>query len=145
MKLPVRLTIVLTLALTALLGNVIKAGATIGPDYSHLRPHAIEASEYIKQVYPQIPEIGGWRPIDPFPDHPSGKAIDVMIPNAQSPEGIALGNQIVEDLHARAVEFGLQYTIWRQYLQYGNGSGHQMSDRGSPTQNHFDHVHVMTS
>ena len=43
--------------------------------------------------FPQIGEIDGVRP-DSKPWHPSGLAIDIMIPNPESPEGIALGDEI---------------------------------------------------
>lgn len=37
----------------------------------------------------------------------------------------------------------LHYVIWRQRINMRNGSGWQwMEDRGSITQNHYDHVHV---
>ena len=53
----------------------------------------IWAARAISVMFPQITSIGGY-PQDPLPWHPNGLAIDVMIPNHRSPEGIQLGNQI---------------------------------------------------
>ena len=44
-------------------------------------------------LFPQIKTIYGYRQ-DALPWHPNGLAIDVMIPDHNSPEGIELGNQI---------------------------------------------------
>ena len=44
--------------------------------------------------FPRYAEIDGVRP-DSKPWHPSGLAIDIMIPNPNSPEGIALGDEIL--------------------------------------------------
>lgn len=136
--LPIRLAIVILLALVATFAGIADADATLGPDYHMLRPNAIEVSEFIKQHYPQVPEIGGWRD-DPFPDHPSGQAVDIMVLDP------VLGDRIVDDLHANALSLGLRYTIWKQRLRRVDGSGHLMKDRGDPRQNHFDHIHVMTN
>jgi len=38
-------------------------------------------------------------------------------------------------------ELGVSYVIWRQRIDTGSGF-RPMADRGSPTANHFDHVHV---
>lgn len=38
-----------------------------------------------------------------------------------------------------------KYTIWRQQIWYPGKSPRKMSDRGSPTQNHMDHVHWLAN
>ncbi|EUA23060.1 hypothetical protein I553_5383 [Mycobacterium xenopi 4042] len=58
-----------------------------------LQVHTIRAARAISVLFPEITTIGGFRQ-DPLKWHPSGLAIDVMIPNYHSPEGIELGNQI---------------------------------------------------
>ena len=45
--------------------------------------------------------------------HPDGLALDVMIPNPGTAEGIALGNQIVAFVIKNAVRFAMQDAIWR--------------------------------
>ena len=59
-----------------------------------LQPNTIVAARAVSAQFPQIGEIDGVRP-DSKPWHPSGLAIDIMIPNPSSPEGIALGDQIL--------------------------------------------------
>jgi hypothetical protein len=90
----------------------------------------------ISADFPQIHEIGGVRP-DPLPWHPRGMALDVMIPNPDSAEGIALGNSIVAYVMQNAARFGIQDAIWRGV--YYTPGGSQASRLG-----HYDHVHVTT-
>lgn len=102
-----------------------------------LQPNTILAARAVSQQFPQIAEIGGVRP-DSKPWHPNGLAIDIMIPNAESPEGIALGDQIMAFALANAGRFGLQDVIWRG--TYYTPSGPAGSGYG-----HFDHVHITTT
>lgn len=102
-----------------------------------LQPNTIVAARAVSAQFPQISEIGGVRP-DSKPWHPSGLAIDIMIPNAGSPEGIALGNEIMAFALSNAARFGLQDVIWRG--TYYTPSGPQGSGYG-----HFDHVHITTT
>ncbi|MGU3501733.1 coiled-coil domain-containing protein [Mycobacterium sp. C31M] len=99
-----------------------------------LQPKAVLAARAVSQQFPQISEIGGVRP-DSKPWHPSGLAIDIMIPNPNSPEGIALGDQIMAFAMANAARFGLQDVIWRG--TYYTPAGPQASGYG-----HYDHVHI---
>lgn len=135
-RLMIRLQLVVTLAmLVLLLEGIASANATIGPDESKLRPNAVRVAEYVKATYPEVPEIGGWR-ADSLPDHPTGHAIDIMVFS-----DVDLGNRILDDLMHHP-EFGIRYMIWRQHLHRLNGADQLMANRGSPTANHFDHVHV---
>lgn len=102
-----------------------------------LQPNTILAARAVSQRFPQIAEIGGVRP-DSKPWHPSGLAIDIMIPNSDSPEGIALGDEIMAFAMANAARFGLQDVIWRG--TYYTPSGPAGSGYG-----HFDHVHITTT
>ncbi|SRX79429.1 hypothetical protein [Mycobacterium leprae TN] [Mycolicibacterium parafortuitum] len=99
-----------------------------------LQPNAILAARAVSQQFPQIANIGGVRP-DSKPWHPSGLAIDIMIPNHGSPEGIALGDQIMAYALANAARFGLQDVIWRG--TYYTPAGPQATGYG-----HYDHVHL---
>ena len=65
---------------------------SIGPE-DRLQVKTIWAARVISVLFPEIKTIFGWRE-DPLPWHPKGLAIDVMIPNHETPEGIELGNQI---------------------------------------------------
>lgn len=81
--------------------------------------------------------MGGVRP-DALRWHPEGLAVDVMIPNPGSAEGIALGNAIVEFVFKNAQRFGIQDAIWRGV--YYTPSGPSGFGYG-----HYDHVHVTTT
>ncbi|BBY27024.1 coiled-coil domain-containing protein [Mycolicibacterium sediminis] len=102
-----------------------------------LQPNTVLAARAVSAQFPQIAEIDGVRP-DSKPWHPSGLAIDIMIPNPESPEGIALGDQIKAFALSNAGRFGLQDVIWRG--TYYTPAGPQASGYG-----HFDHVHITTT
>lgn len=108
-----------------------------------LQGNTILLSRLLSHMFPQVGSIGGYR-ADNLPDHPSGLALDVMIPNPMSPTGIALGNTITAFLMKNADKLNVDYTIWRQTFRAADGRSNVMEDRGDPTQNHFDHVHVTT-
>jgi hypothetical protein len=102
-----------------------------------MQPNTIVAARAVSQRFPQIAEIDGVRP-DSKPWHPSGLAIDIMIPNPESAEGIALGDEILAFAMANAARFGLQDVIWRG--TYYTPAGPQASGYG-----HYDHVHITTT
>lgn len=102
-----------------------------------LQVKTILASRAISDAFPEISSIGGVRP-DSLRWHPNGLALDVMIPNPTSAEGIALGNQIVWYALRNAKRFGLQDAIWRGV--YYTPAGAQSGGYG-----HFDHVHITTN
>jgi hypothetical protein len=102
-----------------------------------LQVKTIFAARAISVVFPEIQQIGGMR-ADALRWHPNGLAIDVMIPNPGSAEGIALGNQIVAYVLKNAERFGIQDAIWRGVYYTPSGP------RGSAS-GHFDHVHVTTT
>jgi len=102
-----------------------------------LQVRTILTARNISAVFPEIHQIGGVRP-DALRWHPDGLALDVMIPNPSTPEGIALGNQIVAYVLQNAARFGIQDAIWR-------GVYYTPSGRRSPVADHYDHVHVTTT
>ncbi|CAN5360556.1 glycoside hydrolase [soil metagenome] len=102
-----------------------------------LQPNTIMAARAVSAQFPQIAEIDGVRP-DSKPWHPRGLAIDIMIPNPDSPEGIALGDQILAFAMSNVGRFGLQDVIWRG--TYYTPGGPQGSGYG-----HYDHVHITTT
>jgi len=102
-----------------------------------MQVRTILAARAISAAFPEIHEIGGVRP-DPLPWHPLGLAIDVMIPNPGSAEGIDLGNQIVAFVLQNADRFGMQDAIWRG--MYYTPHGERAMGMG-----HYDHVHVTTT
>lgn len=88
-----------------------------------------------------ITSVGGYRAEgsrDPE-GHPSGLALDFMVSDK------ARGTALAEYARANARRLGVKYVIWRRRIWSveRNAEGWRlMEDRGSPTQNHYDHVHV---
>lgn len=103
-----------------------------------LQVKTILTSRAISAAFPEIRSIGGMRP-DALRWHPNGLALDVMIPNAGTPQGIALGNEIVSYVMRNAARFGMQDCIWRGVYYTPNG-GQRGGGYG-----HYDHVHITTT
>jgi hypothetical protein len=102
-----------------------------------LQVKTILAARSVAATFPQIRSAIGVRP-DAKPWHPSGRAIDLMIPNPGSAEGIALGDAILAFVMDNAGRFGVQDVIWRG-TYYTPGGGASGSGYG-----HYDHVHITT-
>ncbi|HEL1986071.1 TPA: LysM peptidoglycan-binding domain-containing protein [Streptococcus suis] len=90
-----------------------------------------------------ITSFSGYRPGDSG-DHGKGLAIDFMVPQSS-----ALGDQVAEYAIANMGAKNISYIIWKQrfYAPYASIYGpaytwNLMPDRGSVTENHYDHVHV---
>jgi hypothetical protein len=109
-----------------------------------LQVKTIWAARAISLLFPQITTIGGYRQ-DALRWHPSGLAIDVMIPNHNSPEGIELGDQIAGYALANAKRWGIDHVIWRQKIYPGLGRPSWTANLGNETANHYDHVHIATN
>ncbi len=118
---------------------------------AHMQPAAIIGGRCAATLWPQLQIIGGWRPSDPYPDHPSGRATDIMMPEGceQSPTKLAMGTAIAEFFMKNHEKFHVQYIIWQQRIWNAETEAPKaavdwrgMSDRGSCTANHQDHVHV---
>jgi hypothetical protein len=75
-----------------------------------------------------------------IPDHATGHAIDVMVGG-----NTALGDAINADVLSQSGRFGVRYTIWQQTEHMPSGAAVFMANRGSPTANHRDHVHISVS
>ena len=108
-----------------------------------LQVKTIWAARAISVMFPEITNIGGFRQ-DPLQWHPNGLAIDVIIPNYGTDEGIELGNQVAGYALANAKRWGVIHVIWRQGFYPGIGAPSWTADYGSETANHYDHVHIAT-
>jgi hypothetical protein len=108
-----------------------------------LQIHTIWVERAISMMFLDIKTIGGFRQ-DALRWHPEGLAVDVMIPNYHTPEGIELGNQIAGFALANAKKWGVLHVIWRQGFYPGIGAPSWTADYGNETANHFDHVHIAT-
>ena len=88
-------------------------------------------------AFPEVTSFGGRRGSNDF--HGSGQAIDAMI--SDSSAGWRLANWV----RANASKLGVSEVIYAQKIWTVQRSGEGwrgMSDRGSSTANHYDHVHV---
>lgn len=103
-----------------------------------LKPHVAAARDEISFRF-GISDIGGYRrdAIDPN-GHPAGKALDVMV-NQDRAKGDTVAAYAIQN----AQRLGAKYVIWQQRINHLDGKGwHAMKDRGDPTANHMDHVHI---
>jgi len=107
-----------------------------------LEPYAKVAVPEVRANFPQIKTIYGWRSSSSYSeDHPSGRAIDIMIPSYKS--NIALGDSIAQYFIDNGARLHVSYVIWQQRnYRLTRGYWVAMADRGGDTANHLDHVHV---
>ena len=101
-----------------------------------LQVKTILVERAVSAEFPEIHSMIGVRP-DAKPWHPSGLAVDVMIPDSGSASGIALGNAIRDFVLSNAGPFGVQDVIWR-------GTYYTPGGPGGSGYGHYDHVHITT-
>ena len=109
-----------------------------------LQPNAIKVHRAALVAFPQIKTYYGVRP-DSYPDHPTGHALDLMLPGYPSDSAHALGLRIRDWARAHARELGIKYVIFDQHIwniERDAEGWRFMADRGSPSANHKDHVHI---
>ena len=133
-------------------GSSATYAAPAAPDYAGLaaaksenaglQPQTAAFKEEIANLF-GITSFSGYRPGDSG-DHGKGLAIDFMVPVSS-----ALGDQIADYAIQNMATRGINYIIWKQrfYAPYDSKYGpaytwNPMPDRGSITENHYDHVHV---
>ena len=133
-------------------GSSATYAAPVAPDYASiaasksenagLQPQTAAFKEEIANLF-GITSFSGYRPGDSG-DHGKGLAIDFMVPVSS-----ALGDQIADYAIQNMASRGISYIIWKQrfYAPYPSKYGpaytwNPMPDRGSITENHYDHVHV---
>ena len=126
--------------------------APAAPDYAGLavaksenaglQPQTAAFKEEIANLF-GITSFSGYRPGDSG-DHGKGLAIDFMVQ-----ESSELGDKIAEYAIQNMASRGISYIIWKQrfYAPFDSKYGpantwNPMPDRGSVTENHYDHVHV---
>lgn len=126
-------------------------GLSYAPNHAYnpmnagLQPKTAAFKEEVASAY-GITSFSGYRPGDPG-DHGKGLAIDFMVP-----ESSTLGDQVAQYAIDHMAERGISYVIWKQrfYAPFASIYGpaytwNPMPDRGSVTENHYDHVHVSFS
>jgi hypothetical protein len=128
-------------AAAAAAGIAVTAVAKITNSTGPVRPQTQAAANAVVSNVPGAGSItlGGTRASATDPGgHPSGLALDYMVLG-----DTALGEAIIAYHVAHWNELGVEYLIYKQrMLSSPGGSWVGMEDRGSPTANHMDHVHV---
>jgi hypothetical protein len=127
---------------TALLARDTTAVAHITNSAGPVQPQTQAAANVVVSEVPGVSgiTIGGTRAsaIDPT-GHPAGLALDYMVGASRT----ALGDAVTQYHVAHWRDLCVKYIIWQQeILTSPKGSWKPMEDRGSPTANHLDHVHV---
>ncbi|WP_024877189.1 hypothetical protein [Saccharomonospora piscinae] len=107
--------------------------APCATDLEGTEPHVAQVGHHVLDRF-AVDSVGGRASRANASDHPAGLALDFMV----DPES---GDAIAEYLIANQDDFGITYVIWEQRINSGSGWS-VMEDRGSPTANHLDHVHV---
>jgi hypothetical protein len=102
---------------------------------SGLTTNAIKVYRAVCAAFPSVTSWGGRSGSG---DHGAGLALDIMVTGSA-------GDAIAEFVRGHAGELGVSYVIWSQRIwtvERSSEGWRYMSDRGSTTANHYDHVHV---
>lgn len=122
-------------------GTAVTKIAHITNSAGPVRPQTQAAADQVVSNVPGADAItlGGTRASAADPNgHPSGLALDYMVL-----ADLALGQAIVQYHIEHWAELRVEYIIYRQRILYSpDGAWQPMPNRGSPTANHMDHVHV---
>ncbi len=108
-------------------GSSIEAG---------LQPAAVKVYRAACAAFPELTTYGGQ---DGHGEHVNGEAIDFMVPDSGT------GQRLADFLYAKRAELDLFDIIWSQRIwtiERSSEGFRSMSDRGSATANHYDHVHI---
>ncbi len=103
-----------------------------GPVYTHVRRTAkkLTCTFHIRKVSGHRHWGGG--------DHPRGLAVDFYTNRAQ-------GSRLAAHARYNASRYRVTYVMWNQRI-WSTARAHQgwrwVPDRGNPTSNHLDHVHI---
>ena len=103
---------------------------------SGLTSSAVRLFRAVCNAFPALTTYGGY---DNHGEHSSGRAIDFMVSDP------ALGQAVADWARAHASELDLFDVLWQQHIWTPVRSSEgwrSMPDRGSPTANHYDHVHI---
>lgn len=92
-------------------------------------PHVAAAANAVGPMF-GITTAYGWRAADPFPDHPSGRAVDFMT---------SAGDALAQYFVAHAAEWSVDYIIWNR-RSWNSVRKTWVPYTGSNP--HIDHVHV---
>ncbi|WP_110205210.1 hypothetical protein [Nocardioides daejeonensis] len=116
------------------IGGVCSNGTTVPAGVSGNIKKVHEA------VCARFPDIGTYGTFRGDGEHAQGIAVDIMVSGAR-------GWEVAEYVRANYAALGVSYVIYSQKIWSVERSGEgwrAMSNRGSTTANHYDHVHVTT-
>ena len=116
------------------IGGECTNGTTVAPGVS---PNVVKVHEAVCAAFPDITTYGTFRSDG---EHGQGIAVDIMVSGER-------GWQVAEFIRENYAELGVSYLIYSQQIwsvEQAGAGWRGMSDRGSATANHFDHVHVTT-
>lgn len=103
---------------------------------SGLTSNAVKVHRAVCAAFPSVSTYGGIR--GGGGNHGTGHAVDIMVSSDT-------GDAIAAYVRQHASKLGVTEVIWRQRIwttQRASEGWRPMSDRGSATDNHYDHVHV---
>lgn len=126
-------------------GAACPAGTALGPESITQRMRCVR--DQIKTLFKFTGTIGCYRSnggIAGGGEHPLGRACDFMV-HPGSTTQVQLGYSVANWARDNAKRLGVYYIIYRQRIwniQRADEGWRAMEDRGSITQNHFDHVHI---
>lgn len=109
-------------------------GTSVSPGVS---PNIVAVHEAVCANFPEITTYGTFRGDG---EHAQGLAVDIMVSGDR-------GWQVANFVRDNFGELGVNYVIYSQRIWSVDRSSEgwrSMSDRGSTTANHYDHVHVTT-
>ena len=103
---------------------------------SAIQPVTVKVYRAVCAAFPELTTYGGQ---DGHGEHVNGEAIDFMVPDS------SVGQRVADFLYAHHAQLDLFDIIWSQHIWTIERAGEgfrSMSDRGSATANHYDHVHI---
>ncbi len=107
----------------------VGAGGALGYGDAKEMAHTKGLYEDLMKTFPGA-DIGTFR-VDNFHEHDHG-AMDFMTTDDDQAAAV----------REKAFASGAPYVLWKQQQWNSDGSVSGMENRGNPTQNHFDHVHI---
>ena len=116
-------------------GPSLGGACTNGSSIDAGRASLYDIHDAVCANWPSITSYGTWRGDG---EHGQGRAVDIMV---SGETGWAVANFLRDNYAA----FGIEYLIYAQNIWSVERAGEGwrgMSDRGSVTANHYDHVHV---
>ncbi len=104
---------------------------------SGVSPNVVKVHQAVCAAFPEITTYGTFRSDG---EHSQGIAVDIMVSGDR-------GWEVAEFVRENYAELGVSYLIYAQQIwsvEQAGAGWRGMSDRGSATANHYDHVHVTT-